>query len=190
MITDIKKLDEDLREILSEKRYLHSVGVMKMCEKLANIYNADIEKAKLIGLMHDMAKELTKDEMRDYVEKNNIECSELEKYLGGILHGKIAADMCKKNYGFDDEMCEAIAVHTTGKENMTILQKILFISDKIDETREYDGIKELRELAFKNIDKAIIKNVESTILINIDKEKPILEKSIKTRNYLLLTSEI
>ena len=79
MITDIKKLDEDLRKILSEKRYLHSVGVMKMCEKLANIYNADIEKAKLIGLMHDMAKELSKKEKLDYVKKNNIACNEIER---------------------------------------------------------------------------------------------------------------
>ena len=189
MVTDIEKLDGDLREVLSKERYSHSVCVMQMCEKLAKKYNANVEKAKLIGLMHDMAKELSKKEKLDYVKKNNIACNEIEKKLTGILHGKIAADMCKKKYGFDDEMCEAIAVHTTGKPNMTILQKILFIADKTDESRTYDGIVELRNLAFENIDKAIIKNLDSTLLINIDKGNLIFEESIKTRNYLLLSSE-
>ena len=85
-------------------------------------------------------------------------------------------------------MCKAIACHTTGKENMTLLQKILFVADKTDETRKYEGVENLRNLALESLDKAIIKNIDDTLKINIDKGKVIIEESIKTRNYLLINN--
>lgn len=189
MVEDIEKLKEDLKIVLSDSRYNHSISVMNMCEALASKYNVNVKKAKLVGLMHDMAKDMTKEEKIQYVKNNNIECSLIEEKIVEILHGKIAADICKKRYKFDEEMCTAIKYHTTGKENMTLLEKILFIADKIDETRNYEGVEDLRELAFEDLDKAILKNIDDTLIINIQKNKLILEESIKTRNNLLLSSE-
>ena len=189
MVEDIEKLKEDLKIVLSDSRYNHSISVMNMCEALASKYSANVKKAKLIGLMHDMAKDMTKEEKMQYVKNNNIECSLIEEKIVEILHGKIAADICKKRYQFDEEMCTAIKYHTTGKENMTLLEKILFIADKIDETRNYEGVEELRKLAFEDLDKAILKNINDTLIINIQKNKLILEESIKTGNNLLLSSE-
>lgn len=189
MVEDIEKLKEDLKIVLSDSRYNHSISVMNMCEALASKYNVNVKKAKLVGLMHDMAKDMTKEEKIQYVKNNNIECSLIEEKIVEILHGKIAADICKKRYQFDEEMCTAIKYHTTGKENMTLLEKILFIADKIDETRNYEGVEELRKLAFEDLDKAILKNIDDTLIINIQKNKLILEESIKTRNNLLLSSE-
>ena len=187
MVEDIELLKEEIKERLSEKRFLHSVSVMDMCEKLAKKYNCDVKRARLVGLVHDMTKEMTDEEMLEYAKKNNIAITETERNIPQILHGKIASDLAKKKYDFDDEMCEAIKYHTTGKENMTLLQKVLFVSDKIDETRKYEGVEELRKLAFENLDEAIIKNIDETLKINIDKRKVILEESIKTRNYLLIS---
>lgn len=189
MVTDIEYLKNELKVVVTEKRYFHSLGVMKMCEKLAEIYNADIQKAKLIGLMHDLAKDMSKEEKKKYIVENSIPCSKMEESIIDILHGRIAADICKKKYGFDDEMCIAIGVHTTGKESMTLLQKVLFIADKIDETRKYDSAEELRQIAYVNLDKAILKNIDDTLMKNLQDNKLIVEESIKTRNYLLLTSE-
>ncbi len=189
MVEDIEKLKEDLKIVLSDSRYNHSISVMNMCEALASKYNVNVKKAKLVGLMHDMAKDMTKEEKIQYVKNNNIECSLIEEKIVEILHGKIAADICKKRYQFDEEMCTAIKYHTTGKENMTLLEKILFIADKIDETRNYEGVEDLRELAFEDLDKAILKNIDDTLIINIQKNRLILEESIKTRNNLLLSSE-
>ena len=70
-------MKEDLKNILSERRYIHSVGVMEMCEKLAKIYKVDVEKAKIAGLLHDNAKEMSPEEMLNYVKKNNIEITEI-----------------------------------------------------------------------------------------------------------------
>ena len=189
MVEDIELIKEEIKEKLTEKRFMHSISVMDMCEKLAKIYGCDIKKAKLVGLVHDMAKEMTDKEMLGYVNKNNIAISDTEKNIPQILHGKIAGDLAKKKYDFDDEMCEAIKYHTTGKEDMTLLQKILFVADKIDETRNYEGVEELRKLAFENLDEAIIKNIDETLIINIGKNKVIQEESIKTRNYLLINKK-
>ena len=189
MVKDIEFLKENLKKEISAQRYDHSIGVMNMCELLAKKYNGDIQRARLIGLMHDMAKDMPKEEKIKYVKENNLECSIIEEKIVEILHGKIAADICKKKFEFDDEMCMAIKYHTTGKENMTLLGKILFVADKIDETRKYEGIEELRKLAFEDLDKAILQNIDDTLMINIKKNKLILEESIKTRNYLLLNNK-
>ena len=189
MITDIEYLKNELKKEVTEKRYMHSLGVMKMCEKLAKEYNADSDRLKLIGLMHDFAKDMKKEEKIKYILENNIPFSKTEKANIEIMHGKIAGNICKVKYGFDEEMCEAISYHTTGKENMTILEKILFIADKIDETRKYPLAEELRKLAFENIDKAIIENINYAIKNNIDENKVIIEDSIKARNYLIINSK-
>ncbi len=186
---EIEKLKEELKKYLKSERYTHSLCVMKISEELAEIYNVDKNKVMKAALMHDMAKELPFDELKKYVIDENIYVSKMEMILGVTLHGKVAADMCMKKYKFDKEMCEAISNHTTGRANMSMLEKIVFIADKIDETRKYEGVEELRDLAFKNIDEAIISNIDYTIIYNIKKGRPLLEESIKTRNYILINTE-
>ena len=83
-------------------------------------------------------------------------------------------------------MCRAIAIHTTGDENMTMLQKILFVADKTDETRNYEDVEYYRKLAFKDIDEAIIEIINFVICNCTQKDKIIDEKSIRTRNFLLV----
>ena len=86
-------------------------------------------------------------------------------------------------------MCDAIANHTTGKENMTLLQKIIFVADKIDETRTYSDVEYYRNLAREDLDKTILEIINYVIKDKIESDKPILEQSIKTRNYILLENE-
>ena len=122
---EINELKEELKKyIKDEKRYNHSLGVMKMCKELANKYNVDEERAKKAGLMHDVAKEIIDEEAIKYVEENNIEITEIEEYNTKLLHGKIGADICKKTYNFDEDMCNAIRWHTTGRAKMGLLEKI------------------------------------------------------------------
>ena len=183
---EIEELKKELKKYLKKERYEHSLGVMKMSEELAKVYNVDKQRVMKAALMHDMAKEMTLEELRSYIIKNKVPVSEMEMKLGVTLHGKVAADMCKKKYGFDNSMCNAISNHTAGRTKMSMFEKILFIADKIDETRKYEGVQELRDLALKDIDMAIVKNIDSTIKINLEKGRPILEQSIKTRNYILI----
>ena len=186
---EIDELKEELKNYLKDERYEHSICVMEMAKKLAEKYNVNKTKVMKVALMHDMAKELPIQELKKYIKDKHIYASKMEMLLGVTLHGKVAADMCRRKYNFDNEMCEAISIHTTGKPNMSMFEKIIFIADKIDETRSYEGVEELRKLAFENIDKAILKNIDSTIEINMKKERIILEESIKTRNFILINSK-
>ena len=184
----IDKIKEDLKNTLSERRYIHSLGVMEMAVELAQIYNVDEKKAELAGLLHDNAKEMTPEELLKYVDDNNIKISEVERINTKILHGKIGADIAKKKYGVSKEIQEAIEYHTTTNPNMTNLDKIVFVADKIELNRKsatYD-IEAERELAKKDLDGAVIFIINSNITSLIQKDKLINEESIQTRNKLII----
>lgn len=184
----IDKIKEDLKNTLSERRYIHSLGVMEMAVELAQIYNVDEKKAELAGLLHDNAKEMTPEELLKYVDDNNIKISEVERINTKILHGKIGADIAKKKYGVSKEIQEAIEYHTTTNPNMSTLDKIVFVADKIELNRKsatYD-IESERELAKKDLDGAVIFIINSNITSLIQKDKLINEESIQTRNKLMI----
>ena len=163
----IEKVKNDLKQILSERRYEHSIGVMNRAGELAEIYNVDIETAKLAGLLHDNAKEMSEDEMLKYVEKNNIEITEFERLNVKILHGKIGADIAKKKYGVSEQIARAIEYHTTTSPQMDILAKIIYVSDKVELTRKSEkfDIEPERKLAKIDLDKGLL--VARETLFNI-----------------------
>ena len=187
----LQKINQDIKEKLSEKRYNHSVGVMKKAEELAKIYNVDVNKAKLVGLSHDIGKELSKEEKLQYAKDNNIEIDDIEKVNVGLLHGKIGADICKKRYGFTKDMQDAIKYHTTGNGNMDLLSKILFVADKIEEGRSYKDeqkmkdLERVREIAKENIDEAVLYSIDESLVFTIQKRELIHPDSIATRNAIL-----
>ena len=184
----IEQIKKDLKDILSEKRYTHSVGVMEMAAKLAEIYGADVETAKLAGILHDIAKEMSSEEKLKYVKENNIIINEVERINTPILHGKIGADIAKKKYGINEQVQRAIEYHTTTNPNMDLISKIVYVSDKIELNRkseDYD-IKYERELALKDINKTIIYIIDSNIKSLINKGKLIEAEMIETRNKLLI----
>lgn len=184
----IEKIQKDLKESLSEKRYIHSIGVMNMSIELAKLYNADVETAKIAGLLHDIAKEMTPEEKIQYVNDNNIVIDDVERINTPILHGKIGADIARKKYGVNEQIQKAIEYHTTTDPNMDIIAKILYVADKIELNRkseDYD-IKYERDLAKKDLDETVIYIINSNIKSLINKGKLIHPRSIETRNRLLL----
>ena len=182
----IEKIQEDVKQAMSEKRYLHSIGSMKKAEELAKIYGENEEEARLVGLVHDIAKEMPTEEILNYVKTNQIEVDEIESKQLGLLHGKIAADIAKRRYGFSNKMQKAIEYHTTGNANMDKLAKILFIADKCEETRNYEDVELVRKLSYQSLDDCLLYILNYTIKHNIEKEKLIHPDSIMTRNQLLL----
>lgn len=180
----INNIQEYLKENLSEKRYKHSIGVMKKAEELAKIYNVGIEEAKLAGLAHDIAKEMSKEEHIKYAQDNNIKLSEEDKAVTAVLHAIIGADICKNKYGFTKRMQNAIKYHSTGREAMNMLEKIIFVADKIEENRNFEGIEQIRQLAVNNIDEAVKYFLDYTIEKCKKQKLPIHTESIKARNYL------
>ena len=183
---DIEKILEDVKNTLSEKRYIHSIGVMKQAEYVAKKYGQDVEITKAVGIAHDIAKELTEEEKIKYVEENKIEIDEIEKINIGLLHAKIGADICKKKYNFTEEMQNAIKYHTTGNENMDTLAKIIFVADKTEENRKYDDLQTVQKLADEDLDKCILYILDYMLVDNVKKQKTIHPDSIKIRNKILI----
>ena len=176
---------EELKMKLSEHRYIHSIGVMEKAGELAEYYGLDINKARIMGLAHDIAKQMSKEEIKEYVEEHGIELDEIEMLNTSLIHAKIGADICKREYNFDEQMANAVKYHTTGNPEMDLMAKIIFMADKIEENRHYIGIERRRELTLKDIDRAIIETIDYTTQYCIEKNELIHPDSINTRNYLL-----
>lgn len=179
------KINENIKTRLSEHRYMHSIGVMEKAGELAEYYGLDINKARVIGLAHDIAKQMSKEETKEYVEEYGIELDQIEVLNTSLIHAKIGADICKREYDFDEQMVNAVKYHTTGNPKMDLMAKIIFMADKIEENRHYIGIERRRELTLKDIDMAIIETIDYTTQYCIEKNELIHPDSINTRNYLL-----
>ena len=143
----IEDVKQELEKMLSPKRYEHSIGVMEKAIELAGIYGEDEEKAAYAGLTHDIAKEMTEEEYYKYANENNIELAEIDKLVPSVLHGIIGADIVAKKYGFTEQMQDAVRYHTTGRPNMTLLDKIIYVADKTEErTRNFKHLDILRDI--------------------------------------------
>ena len=184
----LEEIKEEVKEVLSEERYEHSLGVMEKAVELAKEYGEDEQKAALVGITHDIAKEMSFEESLQYIEDNNIEISTYDKEVPATLHGIIAADMTSKRYGFTKEMQDAIKYHTTARENMTLLDKILYVADKTEpRTRNYSKLEEYNNvIREKGLDKAVLFGIEQHTIQNaINKRKLLHINSILARNDII-----
>ena len=180
---DTKQIIEKLNTMLKPKRLEHSINVAKCAIKLSEIYGYDKEKAYLAGLVHDCAKYFTKEQIDSYVEKYNIELDPLEVDNIALSHSIIGSFTIQDVFNIQDmDIINAVRYHTTGRENMSILEKIIFMADMIEEGRNFPGVDYLRELSFnKQLDKAL----NNTIKFVIENNQLIHPRSVSARNYLM-----
>ena len=165
MNSQIPKLRKKLKSKLSDSRYEHSLSVSFTCICLAMRYGYPLDKAELAGLLHDCAKCYDDKEILKYCEKHNIPVSEMERKVPAVLHAKYGAWLAKKNYEIEhSEILNAIACHTTGKPNMQMLDKILYVADYIEARRYKAGnLPAMRKLAFENLDEALYQIMKGTL---------------------------
>ena len=182
---ELSKIQEYVKEHLSEKRYIHSKGVMERAIELAEKFGEDAEICAKIGIAHDIAKEMTEGEKLEYVEENNIEIDEIERTNTTLLHAKIGKDIAIRKFGFTEEMGQAIADHTTGNKDMGIYSKILFIADRTSVDRNFEDLEYLKSLEDIGIDEAVLYILDKKIELQIKKKAPIHINGIIARNSLL-----
>lgn len=160
-----KKLRKKIKDVMTKSRYEHTLGVEFTAASLAMRYEVDIEKAELAGLLHDCAKCIDSEDTLDECKKYNIELTDVEKRNPFLIHSKLGAVHAKKLYGVDDEdIISAIRFHTTGKPDMTMLEKIIFIADYIEPGRDKaPNLKEIRKMSFIDIDEAMYMILKDTL---------------------------
>lgn len=163
---ELYQLEELMKNILSQNRYIHSLGVQEVSYDLALIYGADMIKASIAGILHDCARGLKEEELLTECKKYNLPVSEIEEKSVYLLHAKVGANFAKVMYGVkDEEILNAITYHTTGRPKMSLLEKIVFLSDYIEPNRKpLPRINEIRRVAYDvNIDYAVFMALENTL---------------------------
>ena len=153
---NIEQIKKDLKEMLSQFRYEHSQKVAEEAKKLAKHYHINEEEAYMAGLIHDIAKDLTDKESKQWIEKYNLPKELLEEKYKNIKHANIGATIAKEKYHLNNDICNAIKWHTIGNKNMDLLAKIIYIADKIGREKIPETLKPVKELAYQDIDKALL----------------------------------
>lgn len=194
MMYTIEDIQNKLRKKLKGSRYIHTLGVEYTSVCLAMKYGEDLEKAELAGLLHDCAKQLPEKKLIKICKAHGEKISKMEFQQPFLLHGKAGACLSKDKFGIEDSMIlDAIRYHTTGRPNMSLLEKIVFVADYIEPNRKKaENLTELRRLAFENLDEAVLLILEQTLDYLEKTGKEIDRHTIMTRDYykkLLRSSE-
>lgn len=187
----IEKIKKDLEKSLSGKRYRHSGGVADMGKHLAKLYGADPEKAYLAGWVHDAAKELSLADMQTIIPMDSPLRQDEPMFTSrALLHGPAGSLLIESRYGIEDtEIQSAVRYHTTGRVDMTLLEKIIFLADYIEPSRDFPGVETLRKLAEKDLDKAVLAAYDSTISHLLEQGAYIYDLTFLGRNDLVLRME-
>ena len=181
--------NEEMRKgILSRLRgyrYEHTLGCERAARKLAERFGGDPEKAGVAALLHDITKHLSPQEQLNLCEKYGIIPCTVEKSEPKMLHGKTAAAIAREEYGMPEEICDAIACHTTGRRGMTLLDKILYLADYIEDTRDFSGVEKARKLARQDIERALLYCYDQTLTDLVERVKLIHSDTVAAYNDMI-----
>jgi len=182
----LSKVTKGLRKILDSRRFNHCLRVQKTAVALAKHYNVDERKASTAGLLHDCAKAMSRDELVTKAKAIGKKINCVEMFEPKLLHAIVSAYLAEHEFGIKDkETLSAIAKHTLGGICLSRLEEIIYIADHIEEDRDYDGVSEIRQLAFSDIDSAIIRIAISMIKHLLDNGLPVEETVVKMMNYYM-----
>ncbi|MCD5001006.1 bis(5'-nucleosyl)-tetraphosphatase (symmetrical) YqeK [Enterococcus saccharolyticus] len=179
---DRELLIQKVQMQMSEKRFRHVLGVEEAAIALAGKYGASIEKASIAALVHDYAKERPDEEFQQTIRKEGFDL-ELLHWGNEIWHGLVGANLVQRELGIDDEeILQAMRVHTTGAAEMSLLDKIIYVADYIEPGRNFPGVEQARELAIVDLDAAVAYETKHTLAYLVEKEVPIYPKTLETYN--------
>ncbi len=176
-----------LAKQLRPARFRHSREVSRTAVRLAERWDADIEQARLAGILHDCARHLKGKELIARAMENGVHLDEMELCQPALIHAPLGAIFARTQFDVTDPMIlQAIHRHTTGAAQMSQLDKILYLADCIEPGRNYPGVKELRELADQNLDAAVLLAYNHSILFVLEGGGLLHPNTVEGRNSLLL----
>ena len=168
---------------LKENRIAHVTGVESQAVMLAMRWGADPDTAAIAGILHDITKAQSKEKQLKLCEKYGIILENAERENPALLHARTGAALAKERFGISDEIYEAIRWHTTGKPDMSTLEKIIYLADYTEPTRDFEGVEELRELSFEDLDRAMALGLEMSIEDLTERGKPIFHDTMDAYNW-------
>lgn len=179
---------EELRDaaisLLKPKRVSHVLGCAETAVHLAKRWGADPDTALRAGLLHDVTKAIDGEDQLLLVKKYDILISDFERSYPKVLHAKTGAAAARYVFGESDEVCSAICWHTTGRADMSLMEKIIYLADYIEPTRSFAGVEELRELADQDLDRTLLKSFDMVIAELIRENKRLCRETPEARDFL------
>lgn len=175
-----------LKKHVSQKRYTHSLEVAKQAVRLANQFGADPEKAEIAGLLHDICKEMPEEKQLQYLKQHAILLDVKVVEYPWIWHGFTASVYLKEELGITDEdILNAVKLHTTGRANMTLLEEIIFVADATSDDRDYPDMNHVRDCINQGLEYAVFEKFKFAILNNINHGRLLLDDNTEGYNYYL-----
>ena len=202
----IEEIKDVVKGLTCEKRFSHTLGVIREAEALGKIYLPDkVDKLKLTALLHDITKDFSREKQIELCKEYRVEL-DYGKIVPKLLHSKTGCQYARNLFGdeiVDNEVYFGIFFHTTGRENMTLFEAIIYLADYIEDTRTFEDCVKLREYFYKNIEKAssdeqkievlrktMVLSFDFTIKNLIDEGKLIDFDTIKARNYFISAKKV
>ena len=180
---------EELRPIalsfLKPKRMPHVLGTEQEAIRLARRYGADETDARIAALLHDCTKKLDMEQQLALCRRYDIRLDELEQHALKLLHAKTGAAVARDLFGVKDAVYEAIRWHTTGKPDMTLLEKVIYLADYIEPNRDFPGVDELRRAVYDDLDKGLLMGLSDTIDEMERMGNPVHHDTLEARDFLL-----
>ncbi len=186
-LDDYKKI---IKERMGKKRYIHSVNVAKSAEYLAKKYDANVEKAVIAGILHDITKETPYDEQLQIIESNGIILDNVQRFSPKTWHAISGSVYVEKVLNISDEdILNAIRYHTSGRANMSLLEKVIFVADFIGEERDYKGVDIMRNKSKKSLEDAMLYGVSFSIKDLSERQCAIDTNTLGLYNELIINKE-
>ena len=152
--------------------------------QLAQKYGADTQLAARAGILHDVTKALTPGEQQALIGRWQLPVTEFERANPQLLHAKTGAALARDVFGADDEIYNAILWHTTGKANMTLLEKVIYLADYIEPNRDFDGVEDLRKVVWEDLDKGLEMGLAMTVEEMEQMGNPVHHNTLQALEYL------
>ena len=169
---------------LDYRRIPHVLGTEQEAIHLAERWGGDVEKARRAALLHDCTKKLGLEDQLALAERYGVGLDDLERRALKLLHAKTGAAVAAAVFGTDGEVTGAIRWHTTGRADMTLLEKIVYLADYIEPTRDFPGVEELRRACYEDLDAGLLLGLEMTIREMEERGAPIHTKTLEARDAL------
>lgn len=171
--------------LLKPQRVAHVVGCCETARALARKYGASEQDAARAGILHDITKALTGEQQRALCDRLSIRVTDFEWEHPKLLHAKTGAAVAERIFGENEAVCEAIRYHTTGREDMTALEKILYLADYMEPNRAFDGVEQLREATWRDLDEGMILGLNMTLEHLREQKQPQATDSFRALQWLL-----
>lgn len=169
--------------MLKLKRIPHVQGTEKVACELAELYGENVDDARTAAILHDITKKLDMQQQLILCKKYGIMVDSLESSSEKLLHSKTGAYYSRDMFGISRRVFEAIKWHTTGKAAMSLLEKIIYIADYIEPTRDFEGVDKLRELAYTDINLAMLLGLKMSVLELEERNVPVHHRTFEALEY-------